>query len=221
MISRQKTSLIIDLTPKFMEGARSYPKKLGRYSCSQLHKMLEAARLPWGLPPEKYFEPEEITFEGAMRMIKGVQAHDLVQKYLDPSKVEKKFEYYYYGDGDYRNGTVKATDEEGNLEEPIFTVVGKVDYLPEDCVWEIKSSETEFTKSKDYHDHQAKLYCTICERPKAIILQPLEDDSRFFLKQIGEVIRDDEWFEAEMRRLHNYHQRLEIIMKENARLHGE
>lgn len=212
--NEKNNKLIIDLTPKLLAGSRGYPKKFGRYSCSQLFKMLEHSKIPWGIPPEKYFDVEEPDLEGALRMINGVQQHELVQKYLDQSKNEIKFEYFYYGDGDPRNGTTQYIEEQGGMPiviKPIFTLVGKVDHLPEDSVWEIKTSSAAFTKSKDYHDHQAKLYCVICDRPKAYILQPLVQDGRFVLKEIGQVERDDEWFAGEMRRLVNYHERLAII----------
>lgn len=213
-IKTDENKLVVDLTSKFMEGYVGWPRKLGRYSCSQLFKMLEAGNLPWGLPPSKYFEPEENTFEGAMRMSEGTRAHDFIQKFLDPSKVERKFEYYYYGPSDPRNGTTKVETEKG---DPIFTLVGKVDYLPDDSVWEIKSSADVFTSAKNYQIHQAQLYCSVCERPKAYILQPLVEGNRLILKEIGQVDRDDVWFEGEMARLLNYHQRLELILEENNR----
>ncbi len=223
--SAPQTKLIVDLTPKLLEGAKGYPKKLGRYSASALYKMLESANLPWGLKPQNYFDIEEATFEGAMRMINGVQAHELVQRYLDPSKNEIKYEYYYYGDKDPRNFArtvpkypLKAPALEGDLADYLFVVVGQVDHLPDDAVWEFKSSDKKFTSSKDYHDHQAKLYCTICDRPEAVIFQPLVTDNSFILNEIGRVQRDDEWFASEMRRLHNYHQRLELIIQEKSRI---
>ena len=141
--------IIIDLTPQFMAGSKSWPKKLGRYSVSSLHSMLDGVSLPWGLPVNKYFELEEITFEAAMRMKNGVMNHEFVQKYLPQAGVEKKFEYFYYGDGDERNGTTQAHDENGNAIEPIFVVVAKVDFIEEDSVWEIKSSDKVFTSAKD------------------------------------------------------------------------
>lgn len=214
-----KEKLIVDLTDKLLADARGYPKKLGRYSCSQLFKMLEAGKLPWGLPAAKFFEIEEATLDGALRMINGTQNHELVQKYLPKERNELKFEYYYYGDGDPRNFSRVVPDYPAKApplaEQPIFTLVGKVDHLPDDSVWEIKSSDTIFSTSKDYHDHQAKLYCTICDRPKAYILQPLVEGNRFILKEIGQVERDDEWFAGEMRRLNNYHERVKLLMENN------
>lgn len=214
-----ETKIVIDLTPKFMEGAKAWPNKLGRYSCSKLHSMLEGAFLPWGVPANKYFELEEISFESAMRMRNGVQAHNFVQQYLDPSKVERKFEYHYYGANDPRNGTAPFKDEEGNIVSPIFIVVGKIDYLPDDSAWEIKSSEKVFKDAADYHVYQAKLYCTIADRPKAYIFQPLVEGSRFILKQVGDVIqRDDEWFAGQMLKLNAYHERLVLIQNQNAKV---
>ena len=221
----KEKELIVDLTPKVLEGAKGYPKKLGRYSCSQLYKMLESANLPWGLKPKDYFDIEEVNFTSAMRMVNGIQAHELIQRYLDPAKNEIKYEYYYYGDQDPRNFSRivpkypnKAPALEGDLADFLFVVVGQIDHLPDDAVWEFKSSENKMSSSKDYQDHQAKLYCTICDRPKAIIFQPLITSDRFFLNKIGEVSRDDEWFAGEMRKLLNYHQRLELILQEKNRL---
>jgi len=217
MPKTNETKLVIDLTPKFMEGVKSWPNKLGRYSCSKLHSMLEGAFLPWGVPAGKYFDLEDISFESAMRMRDGVQAHNFVQQYLDPSKVERKFEYHYYGAGDPRNGVTPAKDEEGNIVSPIFIVVGKIDYLEDDAAWEIKSSENVFKDAKDYHVYQARLYCALADKSKAYILQPLIEGSRFILKQVGDVIeRDDKWFDSQMLKLNAYHERLVLIQNQNA-----
>jgi hypothetical protein len=182
--------------------------------------MLEGSKLPWGLTVNKYFDIEDISFESAMRMNKGTRAHEFVQKFLDPSKCERKFEYHYYGPQDPRNGTACFVNSiSGERIEPIFILVGKVDYLTDDSAWEIKSSENVFTSAKDYHTYQAALYCILADKPKAYILQPLETDTRLILAQVGDVIpRDDEWFNGEMVKLHAYHDRLALFAKERERL---
>lgn len=192
----QSDKLVIDLTPAILAGARSYPKKLGRYSASMIYKMLEAGNLPWGLPPDKYFDIEEPDLDGALRMINGIQNHELAQKYMpNTGRNEIKFEYEHKVDGVTR-----------------FVVVGKVDRLEDEYVGEIKSSDTIFTSAKDYHIHQAKLYATMAERPFSVVFQPLIEGNKFILKEIGRVERDDEWFAQEMARLLNYHERLELIL---------
>jgi len=211
--------VVIDLTEKFMATQAGWPSKLGRYSCSKIHSMLEGSKLPWGCPVNKYFTIEEPNFTSAMRMSKGTRAHEFVQKFLDPSKCERKYIYNYYGHKDPRNGTTPAQDENGVIVAPIFVVVAKVDYIPDDSVWEIKSSDDVFSKPKDYHTYQAKLYTSICDRPLAMIFQPLETEERFFLAQVGESIpRDDEWFDGEMQKLHAYHQRLELLVADQERI---
>lgn len=164
-------------------------RKLGRYSASEIYKMITPG-LPWGMPVAKYFDVEDITPEGAMRMINGIINHEQVQKHLDQNKCEIKKEYDYNGE---------------------FTLVGKADYLPDtDTVWEIKTSDTAMAKSKPWHDHQCKLYCTMFGRSKGYILQPVIEDNHLILKEIGFVERDDEWFEQEMQKLLNYHERLKV-----------
>jgi hypothetical protein len=219
---KSEEPLIIDLTEKFLEDSKGYQQKLGRYSSSSIYKMLNHAFLPWGTPPTKYFDIEEPTIVGAMRMKQGTQSHELVQKYLPQNRNEIKFEYAYYGDGDPRNCSKIVppypAKAEPLAEEPIFIVVGKVDHLHDDYVIEIKTSTDVFKASKDYHDLQSKLYCTICERPSTYIVQPLVSSNRLVLKEIGVVDRDDEWFASEMRKLNNYHERLVLIQQERARL---
>lgn len=162
--------------------------------------MLNHGVIPWGLNPEDYFKIEDPDFASAMRMKNGIMYHELVQAYLDSSKCEIKKEYYY---------------------EP-FVVVGKVDFLHDDYVVEIKTSETMMKKSKAWHDHQAKLYCTMFDRPFGVIMQPTitQDkegkDAGLVLQEIGRVERDDEWFDLEMQKLKNYHERLVLISEDHA-----
>lgn len=184
---------------------RTYPRKLGRYSASDLYKMLESANIPWGLKPEDFFKLEAVNFEGAYRMRNGVIYHELVQEFLTDCDNEVKKEYEYKTSGPL------------GVEETHFVVVAKADSLPRDRdeVWEIKTSEGVIARAKPWQEHQAKLYCSIFGRSLARILQPVVDRNRLILREVGLVNRDDEWFAQEMRRLHNYHERLVLLNSQN------
>jgi len=210
----------IDLTPYMLEGMVERKRKLGRYSASEIYKMITPG-LPWGLSASKFFEQETITPEAAMRMMSGIITHEQVQRFLDPEKNENKMEVFYKGSGDYfrvfnRKHEEELTGEQENEKvKSRFTLVGRADHLPdEDCVWEIKTSDKPMSKSKPWHNHQVKLYCTMFERSKGYVLQPIMESDRLVLKTVGMVERDDEWFEREMVKLLNYHERLEMLVNE-------
>lgn len=216
MPSEKSEPLVIDLTPKLLASMGGRQRKLGRYSASEIYKMITPG-LPWGMPVGKFFDVEEITPENALRMSNGIMYHEMVQKHLDEKRNEIKREYYYYGPGDPRNFSRVIPPYPAKApklaEEPMFTLVGKADHVPEDdSVWEIKTSDTVMTKSKPWQDHQAKLYCTMFEKSVGYVLQPLIDGNKLVLKEVGRVKRDDEWFAKEMAKLQNYHERL-ILMK--------
>lgn len=174
-------------------------RKLGRYSASEIYKMITPG-LPWGLPAAKYFDIEDTNEESAFRMLKGIINHEQVQRFLASEKNEVKKEYTYGP----------------------FTLVGKADHLPdEDTVWEIKTSEKAMAKSKPWQDHQTKLYCSMFERSKGYILQPIVEDGHLILKEVGCVERDDVWFEQEMQKLLNYHERLEMLDNEIQHASGQ
>jgi hypothetical protein len=93
--------------------------------------------------------------------------------------------------------------------------VAKADYLPPDKpdeVWELKTSKSLLDKAKPWHEHQAKLYATIFEKDYGVVYQPFERDG-LFLKCLGRVKRDDEWFKGELEKLLEFHKKIEEIVK--------
>ncbi len=176
----------IDLTPSLRNRMQSYPKKRGRYNASQFYAITHG----W-VTPEQWMNPDPETPEGLMRMWMGILSHDHIERLLPAECNEQKREYLYKG----------------------ITLVAKADHIPNhvDEVWEFKTSEEEMDKGKPWADHQAKLYCTIFEKPKAIIYQPVQSSNGLYLKAISEIDRDDEWFFNEMEQLLQFHHRVEVL----------
>jgi hypothetical protein len=67
--------------------------------------------------------------------------------------------------------------------------------------------------SKPWHEYQVKLYCTMFERPRGVVLQPVENKDGLYLKEIGYVTRDDQWFADEMAKLYAFHLTVEEILR--------
>ena len=85
-----------------------------------------------------------------------------------------------------------------------IALVGKVDFLPPgapDDVWEFKTSEKTMTTSKPWQDHQVKLYCTMFDKKRGSIFQPVTNKDGIYLKHLKTVERDDAWFESEFFRI--------------------
>lgn len=180
----KRESVYHDLTPLFQKKFAPYPRKLGRYSVSDVWAILNGYKTPeefWNQPP-----PD---LEGILRMWKGMIIHAQVQGVLEEARCEVKKE----------------------MQHKHLTIVGKADYLPDDIGWEIKTSEKMFSKSKPWHEWQSKLYCTLFDRPEWAILQPVIKDDRIMLKEVGRVKRDDEWVKARLTELELFHAEVVII----------
>lgn len=179
----------IDLTPALRKKHGNYPRKRGRYSSSELYGITHGYTSPqnWLNPPEK-------KVLDMLRMWNGTLVHDHIQRLLPPELSEIKKEHLWNG----------------------ITLVAKVDHLPkhENTVWEFKSAEEEMAASKESHEYQGKLYCTIFERPQTKIFQPVQSpDHGLFLKHIGTVDRDDVWFQKQLEKLYEFHLKVEELWK--------
>ncbi len=178
----------IDLTPQLRKKMASYPRKRARYNSSELYGIVNG----W-VTPETWMNPPERTPIEMYRMFSGTLVHDHTQRLLPAEGNEVKKEYTHRG----------------------ITLVAKVDHLPrkeeDDSVWEIKTSENEMKKSKAWHDYQAKLYCTIFERPVSKVFQPVFNEQGYWLKLIGTVERDDKWFAEQIEKLMQFHFQLERL----------
>lgn len=176
----------INLTPilEFKMGSR--PRVRGRYNASEMWAIANGY-----LTPEQYFNPKPRTASDFMKMLSGIIVHEQIQKLLGQEK-EKKVEYK-------RDG---------------ITLVAKADHLPndeQDEVWEIKTSENEIDKAKPWFKYQTKLYCTMFNKERGVIYQPVFNKDGLFLKDIGVVKRDDDWFEKQIQILLAFNEKVEKI----------
>ena len=178
----------IDLTPMLRNKMKAYPRKPGRYNSSELFFILSGKTTP-----EKWLKPDERKMQDFFNMWSGIGIHAQVQELLNGRPYEeKKVEYSYKG----------------------IVLVGKADFLPpsrEKEVWEFKTSEKTMTRARDYHEHQVKLYCTMFEKEKGIVFQPVKDADGIYLKNLGEVHRSDKWFFGELDKLLLFHEKVLAI----------
>jgi hypothetical protein len=180
----------IDLTPILFKKYGSKKRKFARYNASELYSLIHGG---W-VKPEEYMSEEFNDFASIMRMWSGIGGHEQIQNLFDNENCEIKKEFEFDG----------------------FTLVGKCDMLKEDEVWEFKTSEKEMTKAKPWAAHQAKLYCTMFERPRARVLQPLLKGNKVILKELAVVERDDEWFKGEIEKLRLYDQKVKKSYKKES-----
>lgn len=177
----------INLTPVLRSKmGMNRPRIRGRYNASELWAIANGY-----LTPEQYFSPKPRTVNDFMKMWSGIIVHEQVQKLLGQDK-EKKVEYK-------RDGV---------------TLVAKADYLPgdiQDEVWEIKTSETEIDKAKPWFKYQTRLYCTMFNKKRGVIYQPVFSRDGLFLRDIGTVERDDDWFEKQIQVLLKFNEEVEKI----------
>lgn len=182
--------MFIDLTDNLMKSMKSYPRTLGRYNASEMYAIFAG----W-TTPETWIKPEERTSFETKRMWKGIWGHNQIQSLLKAELCERKVVYEYKD----------------------IKLVAKADYLPDgeyiNQIWEFKTNDDVLDKSKPWQDHQAKLYTKLFDRDKTVILQPIETESQIMLKIIGEVKRDDVWFEKQMEKLYEFHLKVKEIWK--------
>jgi hypothetical protein len=172
----------IDLTPALVKKMKSYARILGRYNASEIHSILKGYVTPEEWITAKPREPREL-----MKMYKGIHGHQMVQDLLKKNLCENK-----------KVATYKD-----------ISIVAKADYLPDEQyieeVWEFKTSDELMEEAKKSHEHQAKMYCTMFERPRGVVLQPVEGDNSFLLRRLGVVERDDAWFQKQCEELYKFH----------------
>lgn len=172
----------IDLTPVLLKKFSGYPKKVGRYSVSDMWAILNGY-----LSVREYLLPKKVDSVQAFRMWQGVTKHNQVQEFLKEIGWECEVK---------REREIKG-----------FEIVGKVDAINAGEILEIKTSEELMAKAKRWHLFQAKIYCSLFERPVAYIMQPVVN-SKVELKEIGCVKRDEEWFQEQMGLLEQFHEQL-------------
>lgn len=175
---------MIDLTESLISHYAIRPGIVGRYSVSGI----------WGInngftSVKEFLSGKKVTAKEAIRMSNGKWKHNQIQELLGTHyKIEEKVEKIMVGVG--------------------WKLVGKVDFMDDGTIYEIKTTDFLLTAPKPWHESQVKLYCTLFERPVGHIVQPIIKDGHLILKLVGSVKRDDMWFEDEMLKLNEFHKKL-------------
>jgi len=183
----------INLTPKLKSKMNSRPRVRGRYNSSELYFINNGSTTP-----EQWLKQPERKVKEMLMMWNGIGIHNQLEDLMGKENSEKKQEMVYKG----------------------IILVGKADYMPPDKlneVWEFKTSERKMSYPKPWHEHQVKLYCTMFNKDKGLIYQPLKNDDGIYLKHLGTVERDDKWFEGEMEKLYQFHLKVEELWKNNGK----
>jgi hypothetical protein len=175
----------IDLTARLKKEFAPYKRTIGRYNSSELYGIVNGY-----LTPDEWISPKEPAVENMLKMMNGTVVHNFIQRILPVEGNEVKKVYT-------------------NPLFPEISLVAKVDHLPlekvDNAIWELKTDEEELDKAKASHLFQVKLYCTVFERPKGYIYQPVQTKDSLFLKCVGEVDRDDAWFHRQFASLYAFH----------------
>ena len=178
----------LNLTKLLLKKMGSYPRKRGRYNASELYGITKGY-----VTPELWLNPKPKLAKDAIKMWNGTLAHEQIQKLLPKEGCELKREHLYKG----------------------ITLVGKADYQdasdPNSDIWEFKTSDVLMDTAKEGHEYQGRLYCTMFQRPRTIIYQPVQTADSLFLKNLGFVTRDDEWFDEQMEKLYAFHLKVEPL----------
>lgn len=179
-------SLDINLTPLLRQKFQNYPRKIGRYHASELYYITHGKT-----SPTEWLEPSTKPLPVIMAMWNGTLVHEYIQELLPAECNEVKVE----------------TQHQLNGTDSVITLVAKIDHLPNNSneVWEFKTSKNEMDKAREEHAYQAKLYCTMAQRPYAKVFQPVQHVSGLYLKHLETVGRDDVWFEEQIEKLKLFH----------------
>lgn len=190
----KKTYRTIDLTNHLKTRFAPYPRKVGRYSVSDLWAITSRTRegKRYKTAEEWLYQPEP-DLPGMLRMMSGIINHNLIQEMLPKKNCEVKRVYEYQG----------------------IEIVAKADYLPDDFpseVWEFKTKDEVMDESKPWQVHQARCYTTMFERDFACVMQPIVKDGTVVLRELSRHKRNDEWFHKQLDELLTFHEEvLELI----------
>jgi len=180
----------IDLTQKLKQKMSARPRVRGRYNSSELYFINNGSTTP-----EKWMKSPEKSMKEILMMWGGIGMHNQIEDLLDKDGCEQKKEFVYKG----------------------IILVGKADYIPlekdSDEIWELKTSDKNMKTSKPWHDYQVKLYCSMFNKNRGLVFQPVQNSDGIYLKHLKTVDRDDEWFEKELEKLYVFHQEVEKLWK--------
>jgi hypothetical protein len=177
----------IDLRPYLRKKMKTRARVRGRYNSSEFYAITHG----W-VTPEQWIDPVDKTINELLVMWNGIGMHSQLEDLLGPEHSEQKKELIYKD----------------------IVLVGKVDFIPPhlpDDVWEFKTSEKTMTKMKPWAEHQVKLYCTMFNKKRGSVFQPVRNADGIYLKHLGTVNRDDKWFMGEMEKLYEFHLKVERL----------
>lgn len=174
---------MIDLTPALKEVVPNPERVFGRYYVSDLYAITHGL-----LTPENFSIPRQLSISERFAMWQGGWKHRQTQELLEIMGF--------------------AVEVKKELAHKDFELVGKVDALDDKQVIEIKTSAMVFSKAKEWHNYQTKVYCSLFDRPKGLICQPVVKDRKIYLKVIGQVRQDDRWFNEQLKKLALFHEKL-------------
>lgn len=195
--------MIIDLAPALIKYTeeRDKPNEVGRYSCSQIYSYLNG----W-CSPKDFLKGEKKDFAQCFRMWQGTAKHKQVEDLMKLIGYETE---------------VKKEKKVGDI-----TIVGIADYLSDNEVADLKTSMELYKVAKKWHLYQVKLYCTLFAKDVGKIVQPVYkmktvftrgkmklEPSKFYLKELGSVKRNDDWFNQEMEKLLKFHNKILEVVK--------
>lgn len=181
----------VNITDKLVKSMAPYPRTIGRYSASEVYFIVNGLTTP-----EQWLNPPERTVKEMITMWNGTGMHNQIQGLLGGKNFQEEKRVVTLGK---------------------ITVVGKADFLPENKneVWEFKTSDRRMKEAKPWALHQTQLYCTMFEKETGRVFQPLvpKDKSGIYLGLLGEVKRDDAWFDGELSKLETFHEEVLKLVK--------
>lgn len=176
--------MIINLTPKFLEIQTFKPPVIGRYHISGLWGVLNGYDTV-----EQFVKGKAIDFPTALKMKMGILKHQLVQECLEGWELERKVEFH--------------------IPNTNIIIVGKCDAIKGNTILEIKTSDHLISEAKRWHIWQVKMYLPMFNVENGIILQPIVKNG-LFLKSIGEIKKNDKWFNNQLDKIIELHKACQI-----------
>ena len=173
----------MDITNLLIKKYNGRAQEIGKFNVSSIWGILNGYT---GV--EEYLNGKENDFNSCKMMWSGTMKHTAIQELFEDTdyEIEKRVEYR----PDYE-----------------WYIVGKADLINKDHIIEIKTSDKLLEKAKSWHELQVKFYCTMFERPEALIVQPVVSD-KLVLKEIGRVKRNDKWVLNQLEKLNNFYEQL-------------
>ena len=123
-------------------------------------------------------------------MWQGTWKHEQIQQLLEGYECEIKKEFELEG----------------------LTIVGKADAINKEEILEIKTTDKVLEKAKSWHTEQLTWYLYMFGRQKGRIVQPVKTSDKLYLKVIGEVKRNDKLVERQIKKLKEFHEKLNELV---------